>query len=133
MADPETLDQEITELESRLTELRRERELVEKRVEVLEELKRSIDDTLAANGLAVQDLLELYKDEIARMGGRRRRRAATGKRARKAATPKTRVRIKGVGDFELASRGKLPEALKAFMDENGLDRTAVIEKYGVSR
>lgn len=133
MADPETIDQEITELESRLSELRRERELVEQRVEVLEELKRTIDETLAAHDLKVQDLLELYRDEIGRMGGRRRKRAAGPRRSRKGASAKTRVRIKGVGDFQLASRGKLPEALKAFMDEQGLDRNAVIEKYGVTK
>lgn len=133
MVDPDRLEQEISQLEGRLSQLREERELVQKRTEVLEELRGTIDATLKANGLGVTDLLELYRKDVDRLAAAPRKRKAQRKRTRGGSSTKTRIRIKGLGEFALASRGKLPETLKQYMDENGLDRNGLIEKHAVGK
>lgn len=131
MSPPKTIQDEISELEARLNELRKEREMEQRRTKVLAKLKDTIASSLKAEGLTVEDLLEAYSEDIARMGGKRGGRAAPKTTRRKSAkSTKTRVRIDGVGEFMIASRGKVPDAVKAFMDAKGLDRTGLIDKYG---
>lgn len=122
------IDQKIEQLKAQLQQLEQEKQEVQIKEQALQDIQAFVEDKLQEAGLDIGDLLALYEKDVLKYQKKGQKKE---RKARKATKPnvKTVVTVPGLGHFEIGMRGKLPDALKTFMEKSNLDRQGLIEKY----
>ena len=141
MTNPNYIDDQIQELENELKRLRDQKEHIDRRAKVLTEVVEFIDSKLEESDLSISDLLSMYEKEVAKyqsanpVSKRGRKKSSGGSKPAAASgaasgAVKSLVTIPGLGHYQIASRGKLPDALKVYMEQNDYSRQDIIDKFG---